>query len=186
MNVKSGNRWIGRTLGLLAVTGLAVLAWTRRDTYTPLDAGRNAPDYAATTLAGDTISIDELRGQVVLLNVWATWCRPCVREMPAIQRLYDKLRPDGFTVLAVSVDNTAMSLGDPAEAVRGFVEQYKLTFPILLDSDRRIESIYQVIGMPTTYVIDRDGIIRDRVMGIREWDEPEFEMQIRALLNAEG
>jgi peroxiredoxin len=184
--VMPGNRWIGRTIAVLAVASLAAMAWTRRDRYTPLDEGRPAPDYVAVTLDGDSIGVHELRGRVVLLNVWATWCRPCIREMPALQRLYDKLEPLGFTVLAVSVDNAALALGDPAEAVRGFVEQYQLTFPILLDPDRGIESTYQISGMPTSYLIDRGGVIRDRVLGMREWDQPEFETEIRALLKTEG
>jgi peroxiredoxin len=182
---KSGKRWIGRGAALTAVVALSALAWMRRDQFAPLDAGRAAPDYRAVSLTGDTVGVHDLRGKVVLLNVWATWCRPCVREMPAIQRLYDSLSPHGFTVLAVSVDNAALSFGDPAEAVRGFITEYNLTFPILLDPDNRIQGVYQVTAMPTTYVIDRDGIIRERFLGPREWDQPEFEAEIRALLNAE-
>jgi len=178
-----GRRWIGRALAGFAIAVIGVFVWARRDLYAPLDAGSEAPDYQAVTLEGDSLSIQGARGQVVLLNVWATWCRPCVREMPAIQRLYEALSPQGLTVLAVSVDNAALALGDPAQAVRGFVDEFKLTFPILLDPDNRIQSVYQVTAMPTTYVIGRDGVIRQRFLGPREWDQPEFEAEIRALLN---
>lgn len=179
-------RRIGRIAALLALTGLGILAWTRRGDFAPLDAGREAPAFRAVTLAGDSIGVQDYRGQVVLLNVWATWCKPCLTEMPALQRLYDQLAPQGFTVLAVSVDNARLSLGDPIEAVRGFVRELDLTFPILLDPENRIERIYQITGMPTTYLIDRDGIIRERIIGAREWDQPQLVEKIAALLNAEN
>lgn len=179
-------RWPGRLVVTLALVALGFVVWSRRPSHQPLDVGMDAPAFAARTLAGDTASLADYRGQVVLLNVWATWCRPCVKEMPALQALYDKLSGDGFSVVAVSVDNLALSFGDPLEAVRGFVKEHGITFPILLDPEYRIESTYQIAGLPMSYLLDREGTIRGKYLGPRGWDEPEFEAKIRKLLETEN
>ena len=166
----------------LAAAGVAVLfVATGRNRYAPLDVGSRAPRYAAATLAGDSIRIDELEDRVVLVNVWATWCPPCVREMPALQRLHETLGPQGLRVLAVNVDNTAFA-ADPGALVRSFIQEFGLTFDVLLDPDNRIEAAFQVTGLPMTFVIDRRGRIRQRVMGAREWDAPAVQAEIRSLL----
>jgi len=185
MNSEARTRWVGRSTVAVAAVAVIAFAWSRRDTNAPLDVGRMAPDYAGASLAGDTTRLSDLRGKVILLNVWATWCRPCLKEMPALQRLHDQLAADGFTVLAVSVDNVNFALGDPAEAVRAFVHDNAITFPVLLDPTNRIENAYPVHGLPMSYLIDRDGRIRGRYLGPREWDEPEFEAEIRSLLDTE-
>lgn len=180
------NRWLGRAAITLVLIAAAAIAWSRRSPYQPLDVGSEAPAFAARLLDGDSVRVADYRGRVVLLNIWATWCRPCVREMPALQRLYDDLSDEGLEILAVSVDNLALSMGDPVEAVRGFVREFNLTFPILLDPENRIESVYQIPGYPTTYVIDRDGVIRRKFLGERNWDQPEFAAEIRRLLQQES
>jgi peroxiredoxin len=186
MTSEARSRWIGRVTVVAAVVTIGALAWSRRDAYAPLDVGRMAPDFAAADLDGDSTRLTDLRGKVVLLNVWATWCRPCLKEMPALQRLHDQLQPDGFTVLAVSVDNVAFVMGDPAEAVRTFMHDYAITFPVLLDPDKRIEDRYPIHGLPMSYLIDREGRIQGKYLGPRGWDEPEFEAEIRSLLDAES
>jgi peroxiredoxin len=177
---------LGQSAAGILVVGLVAFAWSRRETYAPVDVGRPAPDYAAADLAGDTIQLTALRGKVVLLNVWATWCRPCVKEMPALERLHQTMSPSGLAIIGVSVDNAALSMGDPGEAVRGFVREYGITFPIVLDPDNRIEHKYQVPGMPMTYLIDRAGIVRGKFLGPREWDQPDFVAEIRRLLEMES
>jgi peroxiredoxin len=120
-----------------------------------LEVGRRAPDFTTQTLDGQTVSLSDYRGKVVLLNFWATWCEPCDREMPDFQAIYSKEQDNGFVVLAV--DNQEAP-GDVAQ----FVTAHKLTFPILLDEDGAINgSIYgdRVLGYPTSFLIDRNGVI---------------------------
>ncbi|HEX6135059.1 MAG TPA: TlpA disulfide reductase family protein [Longimicrobiales bacterium] len=174
------------TTVLVAAIGLlAALIWVNRDRFTPLDVGSRAPDYRAFSLDGDTVSLSSFAGQVVLLNVWATWCRPCVIEMPALQRLHEELADDGLHVVAVSVDAPAGvvgAFGEPGGDVRAFVERLGLTFTVLHDPSAGIETRYQVNGLPTTFVIDRDGRIRRKVLGAREWDQPALANEIRQLV----
>jgi peroxiredoxin len=170
-------------LGVVAL--LSALIWSNRDQFAPLDVGSRAPDYVARTLDGDTVSLSSFAGEVVVLNIWATWCRPCVVEMPALQRLHEELADDGLRVVAVSVDaapGVVGSFGEPGGDVRAFVESLGLTFTVLHDPSTRIESRYQVNGLPTTYVIDREGRIQRKVMGARDWDQPPLSDQIRQLL----
>jgi peroxiredoxin len=177
-------RWIVRTVVLLAAGTIGLLAWSRRGSFSPVDAGTLAPDYHAVDLAGDTVRLADHRGRVVLVNVWATWCRPCVKEMPAIETVYRKFNTQGFDVLAISIDNAALGAGDPSAAVRDFAGQFDLTFPILLDPQNHVEDVFTVSGLPMSYLIDRDGRIHSKYIGPREWDTPEFESEIRSLLES--
>ncbi|HEX6306775.1 MAG TPA: TlpA disulfide reductase family protein [Longimicrobiales bacterium] len=174
------------TFALVAAIGvLAALIWTNRDRFTPLDVGSRAPDYRALSLEGDTVSLSSFAGEVVLLNIWATWCRPCVIEMPALQRLHEELGDDGLRIVAVSVDAPAGitgAFGEPGGDVREFVDRLGLTFMILHDPSAGIETRYQVNGLPTTFLIDRDGRIRRKVLGAREWDGPVLANEIRQLV----
>lgn len=174
-------RWQWKLAALLGVGLFALFAWTSRDRYAPLDVGSRAPDYAAATLDGDTLHLKDLRGDVVLINVWATWCPPCLREMPALQRLHEALGADGLRVLAVNVDNASFG-GDPTDLVRTFIDEFGLTFDILLDPEYAIESAFQVSGLPMTFVIDRRGRIREKTLGAREWDSAGAQARIRTLL----
>jgi peroxiredoxin len=164
----------------VVVLGLAFV-WGHRTRFTPLDVGSGAPKYEAASLMGDTISLESLRGRVVLLNVWATWCVPCVREMPALQRLHEQLKAEGLSIVAVSVDADAPPFNG-ANDVRNFVEQHGLTFTILHDGRGAIYNVFGVSALPMTFVIDRNGRIKRKVLGPREWDTPELASEIRALL----
>ncbi|MBR9990827.1 MAG: TlpA family protein disulfide reductase [Gemmatimonadetes bacterium] len=170
-------------MALIAV--LSALIWTNREMFTPLDVGSRAPDYVARSLDGDTVSLSSFAGEVIVLNIWATWCRPCVIEMPALQRLHEELSDAGLRVVAVSVDAPAGVVGSFGESggdVAGFVESLGLTFTVLHDPTGRIESRYQVYGLPTTYIIDRQGRIQRKELGARDWDEPPLADQIRQLV----
>lgn len=178
--------WIatGVVAGLLL--GLIVLGWTQRDRFTAAEVGARAPGFDLPTLDGDTTSLDAYDGQVVLLNFWATWCPPCVHEMPSMERLYQDLRARGFVVLGVSVD---VDPGQPDAdgrvqgIVREYVDRLGVTFPILLDPAGSVEGVYNVSGLPTTYVIGRDGRIEGRIVGAREWDSEEYRRRIEELLD---
>jgi len=153
-----------------AMVGLGGLALRERAVL-PLP-GHRAPDFKATRIGGETVRLSDLRGRVVVLNIWATWCKPCEEEAPSLERLYRKIRegPLGgdFEILAVSIDARSR------DAVLPFQRKFGLTFPILFDPDGRVSRIYQTTGVPETFVIDRQGTIREKVIGPREWDRPEM------------
>ncbi len=170
----------GTALGAFAV--VLLLAWLHRGTV-PVQEGQGAPDFRAPSLRGDTIALSSLRGHVVLVNAWATWCVPCRWEMPAIERLYQRLGPRGLVILAVSEDEIGpASPDDPTGEVARFVTENKLTFTVLLDPARRLEDAYGLAGLPTTFLIDRRGRIVRRVLGPAHWDQPPYSAEIERLL----
>jgi cytochrome c biogenesis protein CcmG, thiol:disulfide interchange protein DsbE len=179
------SRHFGRFAVVLTAVVLFALIWVNRGRFTPLDVGSRAPEYTAFTLDGDSIPLSRFRGDVVLLNIWATWCPPCVHEMPALQRLHEALAGEGLSIVAVSVD-APPTLGNVMGAfsgdIRAFADSFGLTFTVLHDPSGRIQSRYQVNGLPTTFLIDRDGLVRRKVMGAAEWDDARFADQIRAML----
>jgi peroxiredoxin len=120
--------------------------------------GMPATDFTLTDLDGRTQSLSQYRGKVVLLNFWATWCKPCTTEMPAMQACYDKLRDKGFVVLAVN------ELEDD-EKVREHIRAYKHTFPVLMDRENRVANLYGVYGLPVSVFIDETGIVQAYVKG---------------------
>jgi peroxiredoxin len=120
--------------------------------------GMPATDFTLTDLDGRTQSLSQYRGKVVLLNFWATWCKPCTTEMPAMQACYDKLRDKGFVVLAVN------ELEDD-EKVREHIRAYKHTFPVLMDRENRVANLYGVYGLPVSVFIDEAGIVQAYVKG---------------------
>jgi peroxiredoxin len=160
-----------------AVVGAVGFAlWSGESVPDPVGRGSRAPAFALPQRPGPgQLSLASLRGQVVLLNFWATWCEPCEREMPAIQRLHERLAPEGLRLVAVSVD-------DDQEAIDRFRERYRLTFPILSDPDKRVANTYQTYRYPETLLIGRDGVVVERYVGPRDWDSPLYEARIRKLL----
>jgi len=126
----------------------------------PGESSAPAPQWSGVTLAGEPFDLAELRGEVVILNIWATWCVPCRREMPALQRLHESLEGRGLRVLGVSVDR-----GSGQEGVVEFVESFGLTFPILLDPEQRIMARFRTLGVPETYLLDRNGEVAHRWIG---------------------
>jgi peroxiredoxin len=178
-------RHLSSMVVIVLIGSLGALIWVNRDRFTPLDVGSRAPDYTAYTLDGDTVALSSFSGDVVLLNIWATWCLPCVREMPALQRLHEELQPQGLRVVAVSVDAPSGVLGafgQPGGDVAEFRDRFGLTFDVLHDPAGRIQAQYQVNGLPTTFVIDREGRIRRKVLGAAEWDEAPFADFVRGVL----
>jgi len=143
-----------------------------------IGVGSTAPDFHAIDLrTGKPARLDDYRGKVLLLNIWATYCLPCRVEMPAIERLSLRMAGTDFHVLAVSVD-----VVDSTE-VNAFVKQLGLTFDVLHDRQGVIEQQYQTTGVPESFVIDRHGVIVKKVIGASEWDGPVNEVLIRRLLD---
>ncbi|MBI3152905.1 MAG: TlpA family protein disulfide reductase [Chloroflexi bacterium] len=123
-------------------------------------AGFTAPDFTLKTPEGEEYTLSELKGNAVLVNLWATWCPPCRAEMPAIQKMYDEYKDQGFVVLGVN-----MTYQDDPFAIGPFVSEYGLTFPILLDETSEVGAAYQVRSLPSSYFINRLGIITEVVIG---------------------
>ncbi|RME43324.1 MAG: hypothetical protein D6796_13255 [Caldilineae bacterium] len=142
---------------LLIVAGAATLVWAGRQS--PGDGGaagapvRPAPDFTLVTLEGETVHLRDYRGQVVLVNFWASWCPPCVAELPAIHAFYQAHRQEGFVVLAVNAE-------EGAATVQNFVQREGFTFPVLLDAHGGVMNRYGVRALPTTFIVDRQGNIR--------------------------
>ena len=131
-----------------------------------LEQGVPAPDFILPGLDGQMVRLADYRGKVVLLNIWATWCPPCVDEMPSMEKLYQTLKADGFEILAVSMDESG------APTVRPFMEKHQLNFPALTDTEGAIKSLYQTTGVPESFIIDKDGVIVEKVIGPRDWASP--------------
>jgi cytochrome c biogenesis protein CcmG, thiol:disulfide interchange protein DsbE len=138
-----------------------------------------APDFTAKNRQGESIQLRDLRGQPVLLNVWASWCGPCKAEMPAMQEVYEAYSNQGFTILAV---NTTFQ--DDAASALAFADNLGLTFPILFDVDGDISQKYQVRAMPTSFFIDQDGIIQRVVFG-GPMSEALLRVEIERLIQEE-
>lgn len=122
--------------------------------------GFMAPDFSLKTPTGEIYTLSELKGQAVLVNLWATWCPPCRAEMPAIEKMYNEYKDQGFIVLAVN-----STVQDNPLAITPFTDEYNLTFPILLDELGEVSRAYQVRSLPSTYFINRHGIITEVVIG---------------------
>ncbi|GBR76442.1 disulfide reductase TlpA-like family [Candidatus Termititenax persephonae] len=134
-----------------------------------------AVDFTVSLADGGVLNLQDLSGQVVVLNFWASWCAPCRQEMPSMERLYQRLRPQGLAMLAINYQ-------ERPEDVRAFMTKNKLAFPAGLDSAGRLAALYGITAFPTTYIIDRQGRIVARVLGSMEWDTPEIIAALDALL----
>ncbi|MEY2195562.1 redoxin domain-containing protein [Neobacillus sp. BF23-41] len=121
-----------------------------------LAIGAKAPDFELKTLTGETVKLSNLKGKKVMLNFWATWCPPCKAEMPAMEQFSKKMEKD-IVILAINID--------PQLDVQGFVDENKITFPIPLDADDKVNETYQVLSIPTTYFIDSKGVIQNKYVG---------------------
>jgi len=166
---------------VLAVAALILFAIDRafHKEMFPVVVGTDAPDFRAATL--DSVpqqkSLADYRGQVVVLNVWATWCLPCRVEMPSIEKLHEAYGPKGLKIVAISIDDP----GTDAQ-IREFVKTFGLTFQILHDPKNVISESYQVGGYPETFVVGRDGVIRKKVMEATDWNSSENRALIERLL----
>jgi len=177
----TGRRQLG--VGLVVAAIVAVIAFgatrfLRRELF-PVELGSEAPDFTAVTVdsAPRLKSLSDYRGQVVMVNVWATWCLPCRVEMPSIEALHQAYAAKGFKVLAVSVDDPGH-----AETIRAFVRQYKLTFEILHDPEKKIVEEYDILGYPETFIIGRDGVIRKKLLSATDWNSADHRALVERLL----
>ena len=145
-------------------------------TPSPVRRGVRAPAFDLPK-AGDasSLSLEQLRGKVVLINFWATWCKPCEDEMPAMERLYQALRGSAFEMVAISVD-------EDEAPVNAFAQRLGLSFPVLMDPSQRIAAAYQTFRFPESLLVGRDGVIVERYIGPKDWDAEPYLGRIRRLL----
>ena len=134
-----------------------------------------APDFTLKDIHGKTLALSSLKGKVVLINFWATWCPPCKAEMPSMNKLYNEMRAQGLEVIAVSTDNSLSTVKD-------FLAKNHLDFPVLFDDDKAVTRQYHVFSMPTTFLIDRNGIIAEKFYGEEDWTDPVVRKKIEKLL----
>ena len=174
---------------LLFLGLLVVAAWVGRDRFRPLTVGDRAPNFTAQTLEGEPVELEDYRGKVLLVNVWATWCAPCREEMPSMETLYRELGGEDFEILAVSIDAARGETdaqgrdGASKERLRSFAEQLDLTFPILHQPSGTIQELYQTTGVPESFIIDRNGVIVRKVAGATVWDHGNYREFVQRLLD---
>jgi peroxiredoxin len=161
------------------ILGLAFsIVWMQSSKYEPLTVGKVAPDFDLPTLEeGKKVKLSDYRGKVVFLNFWATWCKPCKEEMPSMEVLYTHFQKDGLVVLAVSIDRVTTKKEIPP-----FVSAMSLTFPVLIDSWGQTDKRYKLMGVPETYIIDQEGILREKVIGPRDWTRLDSLQVLTGLL----
>jgi len=135
-----------------------------------------APDFTLPDVEGRPVRLRDFRGKLVFVNFWATWCPPCRLEMPSMERLYQTFKPTDFALLAVSIDRQG------APVVKPFMAELKLTFPALLDSKTEVARQFGLRGLPTTYLIDREGRLIGAAVGGRDWYSTEAKALIAGLL----
>ncbi len=185
-SARSGDaRWI-RWVNASIACGLAVASGDAAVAGDPLFAalqvthvtdGGQAPAFELPTADGQTVALAGLEGKIVLLNFWATWCPPCREEMPSMERLHQEFKAQGLAVLAVNIQESP-------KQVAPFMRAFRLTFPALLDSEMKVTALYQVRGLPVTYLIDRTGRLIGQAVGARDWASPAARALVRALLAA--
>jgi peroxiredoxin len=157
-----------RVLAILMATALAVpsVAVTVQD---------EAPDFTLKSLDGSNLRLEEYRGQVVLINFWASWCGPCRQEMPLLDRLHQRYEDTGFAVLGVNVE------GEEAPA-RELIDRIPVTFPVLIDKGQQVSELYDLEAMPSTVVVDRDGVVRYIHRGYKPGDEAKYVEVVKELI----
>jgi thiol-disulfide isomerase/thioredoxin len=173
-------QWAATASATMAVVFATALVIKIRPQMNLLEVGSRAPDFHAVDLVtGRATTLANYKDKVILLNIWATWCQPCRVEMPAIERLHQKLGGRDFQIVSVSID------ADGDSVVAAYARDLGLTFQILHNQSGDIQQIYQTTGVPESFVIDRDGIIVKKVIGAAEWDGPVNETLIERLTHGQ-
>jgi peroxiredoxin len=175
-NKKKQNRLIMRTVILLLM--IAAIGYTLYNNATAEDvsvlkAGDKAPDFSLVDLEGNTHKLSDYKGQGVFLNFWGTWCKPCAKEMPAMDRQYEQFKDQGVQVLAVNIAQSEFE-------VQNFADQYKLSFPVVIDKTKSVMTAYNIIPLPTTVLVNPEGEIERVITGeMTEQDIKGFMEEIK-------
>ena len=134
---------------------------------TPATQWIEAHDFAGKMMDAKSVNLQDYRGRFVLLNFWATWCSPCLKEMPDLENAYNEMGQEKLVVLAVG-------MGESVEKIKAFFNKYSFTFPLLADNRMKITKLYGVRNIPVTYLIDPDGVVLGRALGVRDWASPDL------------
>ena len=175
---QGGSRLLILGVGTTILIAVFTLVWLQSAKYEPLAVGKPAPDFSLPDLNDKPYRLSDFRGKVVFLNFWATWCKPCREEMPSMEILNKNFEKDGLVILAVSIDRVTTTKDIPP-----FVKGMNLTFPVLIDSWGRTDKPYKRMGVPETFIIDQQGIIREIVIGPRDWTRLDSLQVLTKLLN---
>lgn len=143
--------------------------------HSSVNLKEEAPDFTLKSLTGSNLRLEEYRGQVVLINFWASWCGPCRQEMPILDRLHQRYEDTGFAVLGVNVEGEV----EPAQKI---VDKTKVTFPVLIDEGQVVSQLYELEAMPSTVVVDRDGVVRYVHRGYKPGDEAKYVEVVKKLI----
>lgn len=175
---QGGSRLLILLVGVAILGAVFGIVWMQSAKYEPLVVGKPAPDFSLSDLNDKPYRLSDFRGKVVFLNFWATWCKPCREEMPSMEVLYKNFEKDGLVILAVSIDRVTTTKDIPP-----FVKGMNLTFPVLIDSWGQTDKPYKRMGVPETFIIDQQGVIREIVIGPRDWTRIDSLPVITKLLN---
>ena len=169
---KSNRVWLA--IGVVLFVGLIFVL---RDVMEQriVEAGDTAPKFAITTESGQRIASTDFNGKLLVVNFWATWCPPCIEEMPSLNQFAQAMGPQGVVVLGVSIDKTE-------RAYRDFLQRNPLAFQVARDPEENISSSYGTFKWPETYVINREGKVVQKYIGPRDWNDPQIVNSIKALL----
>ena len=161
----------------LIVVGTAILGLSlaSMSSVAKPTSGEQSPDFTLKSRDGGNIKLSEQRGNIVLVNFWASWCGPCREELPAFEELYQEYQDMGVEILAVNVD-------DEAEKANVLLQDIEVSFPVLFDTAGDVSKLYDVNAMPTTVLVDRDGNVRLLHPGYRKGDEKKYEKAIKMLM----
>jgi cytochrome c biogenesis protein CcmG/thiol:disulfide interchange protein DsbE len=164
---------------LVLILGGAVYLALRQYQPRPLAIGDSAPDFTLPAIPSGSLDSREYHQQVVVLNFWATWCAPCVEEIPSLEKFAARMRPQEVVVLGVSVD-------DDREALEEFVKKYRINYAIGVDPNRALAARFGTFQFPETYILDRHGRLAEKVIGAIDWDDPRLQSFVQELARSSG
>lgn len=177
LKLKLKLKWLVPLVLLALLAGCDNGATPGEPTASVVHVGGTAPDFTLTDMQGNQVALSQFRGKVVLVNFWATWCPPCREEMPSMERLYRRYKDKGLVLLAVNIEEQGY------QAVSRFLMGKNYSFPILLDTAAEVQNNYKVFRFPETFIIDRNGVIIDKIIGGRDWMSGPVSKKIDFLLN---
>lgn len=168
-------RRLGIIIVLLVLAGFAGYIFFNLPTTTSVVAGDVAPDFKLEDTKGNQVSLSDLRGKVVVVNFWATWCPPCIEEMPSMEQLHEALKDDDFVLLAINTEKNGRSVVPP------FLNKTPYTFPILYDDQGLVQKQYGVFKFPESFIIRKDGTIDQKIIGPLNWFSPKTIAHFKSL-----
>lgn len=177
---RSSGKFSAILIALIILAGIVGMVWLKSSKYEPVVVGAYAPDFTLKDMSGKEYTLSSLKGKVVFVNFWATWCKPCKEEMPSMQALYTYLKERNlpFEMLAISMDRVTTQ-----KEIGPFVNSLGVTFPVLLDPWGKTDEKYKLTGVPETYIIDQEGRVAEKIIGPRNWETIAAVETIFKLLN---